>query len=369
MPPDARGGVKRSAGAPPVARYNRTEMPSARKVSWAKFRVVMLAICALLILAVLVVLLSGGTIFQAKARLYTYVPDAVGLPENSAVRFNGIPIGKIVKVELSGSRDPDEVVRVTMQVERQYLRFIAADATTDIASEQLPGYKYIDINQGKSPTNVRAGASLKFQPTGDFFKTLDMTQFEARLRAVDELLAGIEAGKGTVGQFVKGNAIYDDTSERLRQLEGALRAAVSTTSTLGQWLYDDEAYQKMAAPLESLDSRLAQLQGDKWFRDSAAYDEIRERLAGIGRVLADLNSGNGAAGRWLRRDELYVNWTRKTASLIEAVDAFNAGSGPLGHAFTSAQLYESLNGAARQMREDIRDFRQDPQKYLRLKLF
>ena len=45
-----------------------------------------------------------------------------------------------------------------------------------------------------------------------------------------------------------------------------------------------------------------------------------------------------------------------------------AGEGTLGQLMVNPQMYESLNGATREMHELMKDFRRDPKKFLRIQL-
>src|SRR5512143_3896893 len=49
------------------------------------------------------------------------------------------------------------------------------------------------------------------EPAPDVLKRIDLAEFESRMRKIDALLAGIEEGKGRVGQLVKGDQLYRDT--------------------------------------------------------------------------------------------------------------------------------------------------------------
>ena len=344
-------------------------MPSAQTVSWARMRIIFVGLVALAILGVLVYLLSGGTIFQAQGHLYTYVPDATGIDTASPVRFDGIQIGKVSGVELSGSSDPNRIIRVDMKLDLASLRLLTEDATTDIASEQLPGYKYIDVNQGKSSRRAASGGTLEYKGSPDLMKTLDLTQFETRLRIVQQMLSDIEEGRGPLGRFVATGDMYRDLTSRIEQMERGLRVAVTSTTALGQALYTDEAYQGVLQSIRNIDAKLAQLQANKLLRSSEDYDNLRNRLADIHRTIADLNAGKGGAGAFLQRDDMYAQWNRKLTSFIASVDNFNAGGSGAGQMFTSGQVYESLTGAARELQSSVKDFREDPQKFLRLKVF
>ncbi len=96
-------------------------MPSAQRVAWAKVRVSAVVFVALAILGTIAYLLTGGTLLESTATLYLYVSDATGLGSGSPVRVNGIGVGKVQSVLLSGSTNPDRVVKITMIVERERL--------------------------------------------------------------------------------------------------------------------------------------------------------------------------------------------------------------------------------------------------------
>ena len=125
-------------------------MPSARQVNWAKFRVLAVSVAALLILGTISYLLTGGSFLQPQTTLYLYLDDATGLAPGSPVRVDGIGVGKVAVVELSGSSKPDRVVRVSINVERARLTSITSDSTAQITSEVL-GDKFVDITSGVSP--------------------------------------------------------------------------------------------------------------------------------------------------------------------------------------------------------------------------
>jgi phospholipid/cholesterol/gamma-HCH transport system substrate-binding protein len=121
--------------------------------------------------------------------------------------------------------------------------------------------------------------------------------------------------------------------------------------------------------LRQLDDRLAQLQANRLLRDTTQYDQIRDQIAQVRRTLADLNAGKGAGGEFLKSDAAYVEWNRRLAAWIENVDALNSGEGSMGQMLSNAQTYESLNGALRDLQSTMKEFREDPQKFLRLKIF
>jgi phospholipid/cholesterol/gamma-HCH transport system substrate-binding protein len=322
------------------------------------------AICsvALVILGVLLYLLTGGMLLAEKASLYLYIPDATGLARSSPVRVNGIDVGKVEDVALSGSRDPKRVVRVTLVVERKSLSMIPVGSFAELGTDTPVGDKFVDVTsrgRGTTPPN----SELPFQEPSDLLKTLDFTQFEQRLRQMDGILTEIETGRGRVGQFVTGTKIYDDVRNELGKIEKAVRAAASTTSDFGQQVYTERLYRQLLAPLTDFDQSLARLQSGQgagiWLRDTARHDQLLASVRGVRESITSVR-----ASPFVQSDALYESVNRWTASVTRTVDDLNAG--PL---FAAPQTYESLNGMARELETTMRDFRGNPQKYLRIKIF
>lgn len=344
-------------------------MPSAQRVQWAKIRIAVVAISAFSILAVLVYLLSGGTWLKPKAFLVTYIPDASGLSENSSVELNGVEIGTVDSLRLTKSKDLNRVVEARLKIQEDFLASIPSDSVTSIDSETMLGDKYIEIVMGKSPEHVRAGGELKFQPPANLLKSIDMEQFGVQLRAIDQVIRDIQEGKTGLGEFVTTDQMYTAVLTQIEGLEHALRSATDTHSRIGRFLYSAAIYNDIRTPLRELDERLARMQASPYLRDSAQYTQIRDRLAQIRRSLADLNSGHGAAGGLLSSDAAYREWNRRLSGWIESLDALNYGEGALGRMIANSQSYESLDGALRSLRNTLKDFRENPGKFLRIKFF
>jgi len=339
-------------------------VPSARHIRWAKFRVLTVSAAAVVILSILAYLLTGGTLLTKRATMYLYIPDATGLGPGAPVRVDGIGVGKVRSVDLSGSTEPNRVVKVTMAVERDRLASIPDDSTAQIASETMIGDKFVDISSGTSRHFVSPGEEIVFQGSPDLLKSLDIGQFEQRLKVVSALLDDIEQGRSDLGQFIMGEQMYNDLRKRFAQIQSGVQAVASTTSEVGRELYTDQLYRQISQPLVELDRSLARLQSGQgsagqFLRDSAQYDKLRSDMEDLRRSIADLR-----AAEFVRSDSLYADWNRRVLSLIESVDAFNRGP-----AMTTTQAYDNLNGLARELRDTVRDFRQNPRKYMRIKVF
>jgi phospholipid/cholesterol/gamma-HCH transport system substrate-binding protein len=348
-------------------------MPSARKVQWAKIRTGATAFVALLILGVFLVLMTGGRLFRETDTVRILVPDSAGLAIKSPVRLNGIPIGSIKGVRLSHSPDPNRTVEILIEIDHAYLDQITVDSVASITAEDIQGDKAINIDQGTARAHVRSGGEVKFQVQPETFKTLDLVQFDKQLRLIDAMLADIQAGKGPVGELIQKDTIYRETLARITQLQKAVAAATSTEQNLGQLLYRGVMYEQLSAPVRQLDEALAKIQRGEGgtgalLTSTAQYDELHTGIANIRQQLADLNAGKGG-GRFLTDDAMYRQWTSQVGGFIASVDRLNAGEGTMGRLLVDAQPYESLSGSLREFGATLRDFQQNPRKYVRFRVF
>src|SRR5205823_2443356 len=99
------------------------------------------------------------------------------------------------RVELSGSNQPNRVVRVALKVERDRLDSITADATAQTTSDNPIGDKFVDITSGVSPQHLQPGGEIQFKGASELMKSIDIPEFQKRLRSMEDLLDEIEQGR------------------------------------------------------------------------------------------------------------------------------------------------------------------------------
>jgi phospholipid/cholesterol/gamma-HCH transport system substrate-binding protein len=345
--------------------------PTARM----RLRVLALIAAAAGISLVLMYLLVGGgrDFFAQRTTLTTYMPDAAGITGDSEVRLSGIRIGKVQSVELSGLLDPRRSVRAKMRVLTRYLKSIPQDSQTDVSEDTLVGYQFIDIAEGKSPIPIKEDGVLQSEPVQqaayheDQIKTL-----QADLAEVDQILANMSSPDTQLGHFILGEQLYDTILASIRGFDSALHTFLTPQSDLGKAFYSAEMYNRIHDHVEQVDKLLASIQNGegtagRLFASDDQYNEILRELASLRSTLADANSGKGKLGAALEDDSQYRQITRMLSATDAMIASLNAGEGQAGRLLSNAQLYEALNGSLRSMEEFLRDFRENPRKYLRIK--
>ena len=342
-----------------------------------RMRVLTLGIVAVFLSSVLIFLLAGGTgdLFEHRATLITYMPDAAGIAKADEVRLNGIRIGKVQKAELVRGYDKARQVRAEVRILARYLKEIPEDSQTAISADSLVGDKFLAITEGKSLTAVREGAVLRGEP---YREAADRAhQIEALhndLTQLDQILVELSSPDTQSGQLFQSSQLYNSLLTGLDVFHTTLHKFTSPQSDLGKAFYTLEVYNDIENFIRSVDAALAGIQsGDgmlgRAFASDNQYNEALRAIEDLRSFLADANAGKGGWGAWLQDDSNYRQITGVLAGASRSIDELNRGDGKLSQLLANAQFYESLTGSLRQIEAMLRDLRQDPRKYLRVHPF
>ena len=354
-------------------------MASKEKVQWSQLKAGIVAVVAMVITGVLIFLLTGqSNLFGSDFHLTTYMEDSAGMVENDPVRVNGILVGYIGSIKLSGSRDPKKTVGIDMVIREQFLDQIPEDSKSAVSAANLLGSKFINITKGLSPRHVAPGGEIQALPTQDIPQLLAQTtvlldQFQTIIGRVDGLLAVVENGQGNIGKLIKDDSLYNRADEIAAELDQLVKDVKNSNGTISHLLYDDQLYNDIRAPIQRLNDMLAQVQAGKGtlgkaIYDPQIYDELRATSTEAKTLLANLNAGKGTAGKVLTDDEVYKQLTVVSQKLNATMDKINSGQGTIGQLLVNPQLYDAVTGATREMNELLKAVRANPKKYLSIKL-
>jgi phospholipid/cholesterol/gamma-HCH transport system substrate-binding protein len=354
-------------------------MPSPNRVRWSQLRVGLTALAALLIAGALILLLTSNTkFFERRIHLRTFMEDSAAMAESSAVRLNGIPVGDIEHIRLTGEKNPHRYIEIDMAILKKYQDEIPKDSVAGISAANLLGDKFINIEKGKSAEHVEDDSEIASQAVTDIPQLLSqtasiLTQFQGIVGKADALLSYISSGQGNIGLLLKDDKLYKQVNQTADELNQIVHDIRTSHGTLSKLIYDDDLYQDIKKPIQRLDDMLAQLQqghgsAGKLLNDNALYDEARASLQEAHKMLDNLNAGKGSAGKLLTDDELYRQLDAVVAKVNTAIDHINAGQGTIGQLIVNPSLYDSLNGATKEAAALVKDMHANPKKFLRIKL-
>src|SRR5579864_3095853 len=329
------------------------------KAKWARLKVGILAIASMTILAILIFLITGQTnIFESHAIIYTYMADAAALTVGAPVNLNGIPIGKVKSITISGSKDPQRLVRIEMEIPEHELRNIPVDSLASISSANVLGTKYINIKSGMSGTTVRSGQEIPSVNTGEIQDLVQqgfgvIASLQRTVERVDKIVGIVEAGQGSIGKLLVDDTLYTHFLQIVDEVKQLADVLNSNKGTIGKLIYDRELYDDFRASLGRVDTVVQQLQtvvqgvqngegtAGKLLKDPALYDETRQTIAQMNQLVADLNAGKGTVGKLLKSDELHNQLQATIGKIDLIIDKVNSGQGTIGQLLVNQQLYDN----------------------------
>jgi len=351
-------------------------MPDPKKIRWSQLRVGAVALSSFIIIFVMVFLLTStkGGLFRHDAALRTYMDDASGLAGGTAVRLNGITIGYLDHLELTSSRDPKRAVGFHMLVKPDYLSQIPVDSVVGIGAANLLGDKFLNITKGQATTHVEDGSELKPLESQDIPELLKqmatlLSTFQTSVNRVDNLLAGVEAGKGNLGKLLKDEDLSNTINAITVEGKKLLTDVRTGNGTLSKLIYDDKLYQEVRAPLQKVDAILAGVQSGegtvgKALKDPALFDEAKQTIQELDKLVADINAGKGTVGKAVKDEELYKQAVVLVNRLNATIEKIQSGQGTVGQLLVNPQLYDTLNSTVTEGQSLLKDIRANPKKFL-----
>jgi phospholipid/cholesterol/gamma-HCH transport system substrate-binding protein len=405
-------------------------MPRTQKnSSLSQLRVGIFVLVALLVLGFLIINSTGEfNPFEKKLHLKARFPAADGLREGAEVQLAGVTIGKVDEVKFlpPGSSEKEKIEALLTITENlggmPINERIRTDSTAQlIAMSLLANDKMINITPGSPNSSPVSENDVLNSTTTMSLNQLTQTgndlleQINKLSVPANEILSKANRGEGTLGRIVNDESLYRnldtavaETRLTVVKLQTTLDKVNNGDGSAGKLLNDPELYNSLnrtVAQLEGIsqDLRAGRGSAGKFLTDDAIYNETRaaisdlrdsmrdlkptfeklNKIAGdIDLITADLSQGKGSAGKLLKDEQLYEDTRAALARFNSTATKFDvligdaqSGKGTIGKLLNDETLYNNVNQTAsnfNQLSSEstklIYDFRQNPKKFLSIKL-
>jgi phospholipid/cholesterol/gamma-HCH transport system substrate-binding protein len=356
-------------------------LPSQKQLKWSQLRVGVTVIFASLVLALLLFLMSGtGGFFSSRITLVSFFDNAEGLREGAPVRLNGVDIGNVTAIRIVPDKDKQITpVEIVMKVGTKYRFNLRRDSLTSLDTAGVLGETYIDIDSSQAIAALaQDGDTLPTRVHPDFNEVVRSSQstlqnMDALLKRADRILAFAESGKGSLGKLIYDPTLYDQFSKTVAEFNQIVDQIAKGQGSLGQLINSNDAYNKFVATLDKMNGVIDDLQqgkgtAGKFLKDPSLYNNANETIANFKQVSADLNAGKGTAGKFLKDEELAKKLDTTMTKLAALTSELEAGQGTAGKLFKDEALYNNANQMLEESRNLVKAIRQDPKKYLSIKL-
>ncbi|MEP6994825.1 MAG: MlaD family protein [Acidobacteriota bacterium] len=351
-------------------------MPSETHVG-RRFRVGLVVLIALFATMIGIFMIGQrANLFRKKFPYETRFESAAGLVGGNIVSLNGVVVGNVMEVNLSG--DPaDRTVRVVYDVVRRWTPMLRKGTRASIKTRGLLGDKYIELEGGRAdepqvpiggeiPAAPGAGLEKLLQGSGDL-----LTDLSAIAKSLRNILGRTEKGEGFLGAITS-------TSEESEQLGNSFNAALHSLNAIlqkiqsghglaGKLLIDEkygrETSASLAGAFRSIQSVLGKI--DDGVRNGngalpallsdpegkkkvyALVDTLATAAAALARVAENLEKGNGALPILLHDERFGRAFTGNLRDFSQRLESIgrklDEGHGTAGKLINDPAIFDAAN--------------------------
>lgn len=302
---------------------------------------------------------------------------AAGVP----VSLEGVAVGRVAYIRVVPDRDPTSV-EVTMRVGREYLDGLHGDWTTSITQAGVLGDSFVDIfsahASGQAPANDAELRTTVAPSIQDVISTSEVSieELTTLTHKVETLVDTLSSRRGTAGELINNPELFNKISLIAGDLEIITSEVAEGQGTLGKLATDDTLYLRADSAVERLDEITTGLDEGKgsagqFLCNDSVYDHQNAAASNVNQLVAGINDGKGTLGM-IAEDPAFAQKLDDTVAQLDSIlKNVDEGNGTLGQLVVNRALYDHADQALEQMQELVRCVREDPKKYLviRMKMF
>ncbi|HZR66172.1 MAG TPA: MlaD family protein [Terriglobales bacterium] len=354
-------------------------MPSQKQLQWSQLKVGITVVVAGIVLAVLIVLMSGtGGLLTSKIVLKSYFFDAQGLRVGAPVRLSGVDIGNVSQIVIVRD-NPLAPVEVTMKVSTKYKFNLRKDSKTLLSTAGVLGETYINIDSSKATgAEVGNGDVLATSEEPGYQDVMRSTQnalqnMQALLARTDRIIAYVESGQGSVGKAIYDPALYNRLNSTINDFQKLVSEVSQGQGSIGKFIMSDDLYNKANATIDKINVMIDDLNAGKGtagklLKDPSLYDTAQQTVANFKQLTDDINAGKGAIGT-LTKDQVFAAKLQNTMNRISSItDRLDNGEGSAGKFLHDPSMYDNTNKLLTDSQDLVKAIRQNPKKYLTIHL-
>ncbi len=354
-------------------------MAQRKQLSWAELRVGLFVLAGLFILALGTFYVTGAGILGPKYRLTTYLPEVEGLETGAPVRLDGVAIGNVQSIALTPHpQDQQHNITLVLRIDKKYQNDIRTDSSASLITEGLLGNRYVTISRGLTGSVVPPNGVVPGKEEAAMKQMVERgADLMQNLGALSDDLRGIvddvHKGHGTLGKFMNDPSLYNHLDSTAGKMDALVTSIQDGKGTVGKLVASDEIYSKTATAVDHVNNVLGAVEQQKGTMGKLVYDSgfynSAKSLTDQGNTRLDgVNEGKGSLGKLVHDDALYTNLKDASANVRDATGKLNSNQGTLGKMFNDPAFYDNFTGLAGDMRLMVSDFRQNPKKFLHVKL-
>jgi phospholipid/cholesterol/gamma-HCH transport system substrate-binding protein len=282
--------------------------------------------------------------FSKNIQLYGIFTDVSGLQLGDNVRYSGVNVGTVSKIEMK----EEGKITVGISVDADAAKFIKKDAIASIASDGLVGSMVVNIVPGenKDAKIVVSGDRIQVKSKisiDEILETFSKTNKSAALITSDlaKITQKVVEGKGALGAILSDTLLENDLRSSIAGMkstaQGATKAMDKVNAIISKINYDQSAAEVLLSDPKSR----AQIQ--------TVFDNLEKSSQNINKVSENLNdyvheikTGKGVINELAKDPVLAKNIDSTVVNVKDATDKLNQNMEALKHNFLFRGYFRRL---------------------------
>lgn len=283
-------------------------------------------------------------LFTKNIQLYGIFTDVSGLQLGNNVRYSGVDVGTVSKIEMK----EEGKIMVEMSVDKDAAKFIKEDAIASIASDGLVGSMVVNIvpSGNKAANSVVSGDQIKVKSKitiDEIMETFSKTNESAALITSDlaKITNRVVEGKGTLGAILSDTLMENDVRSSIAGMnataKGASKAMDKVNAIISKINYDQSAAEVLLSDPKSraqIQSVFANLE-----KSSQNINKVSENL---NEYVREIKTGKGVINNLAKDPVLAKNIDSTVVNVKEATDKLNQNMEALKHNFLFRGYFRRL---------------------------
>ena len=361
-------------------------MAQRKQLTWAELRVGVFVLAGLFILMIAIFYVTGASFLGPKYKLITYLPEVDGLNTGAPVALDGVEIGNVQSITLTPHpTSRDQSITLVLRIDSKYkdqIRLDPSDPTksssASLVTQGLLGDRYVSITRGLSGSEIPPGGVVPGIEEAAMKQMVErgadlMENLGALTTDIHAIVDQVQKGRGTIGKLLADQELYNHLNATAAKFDAMASNVQAGQGTLGKLVTSDELYTKVNSTVGNLNDVVGAVKDQKGtigklVYDPAAYDSIKGLADKGNALLGDVRDGKGTLGKLATDDTLFTNLKDASANVRDASAKLNSNQGTMGKFFSDPALYDNMTGLTGDLRLLIGDFRQNPKKFLHIKI-
>ncbi|MGD1210205.1 MAG: MlaD family protein [Candidatus Acidiferrales bacterium] len=354
-------------------------MAQRKQLTWTELRVGIFVLVGLFIVMIAIFYVTGAGSLGPKYSVVTYLPEVEGMKSGAPVDLDGIQIGNVQSMSLTPHpTDREHSIKLVLRIGKKYQGQIRTDSAASLVTQGLLGDRYVTISRGLTGSVIPPNGEVRGVEEAAMKEVIErgadlMQNLGTLTDDIRDVIDQVQKGKGTLGALLSDRSLYNHLDDTTSKLDAVVTSVQEGKGSFGKLMVSDELYNKVDATVGDVQNVTAAVREQKGtvgklIYDPAAYDEIKGFAQKGNALLGDMRAGKGTLGKLATDDTAYNNLRDASASVRDATAKLNSNQGTAGKFFSDPAFYDNMTGLSGDLRLMINDFRQNPKKFLHIKL-